>query len=65
MLSNVTHFFIVHFLGAPRTLDRNEPALSLQVLLPLALQKELSAAIWLVRTRDLLKLATGNMFLFI
>ena len=56
-----THFriFVVHFLEAPWALDWNEPTLSLQVLLPLALQKKLGAAILLVRAWDLLELARG------
>jgi hypothetical protein len=64
MLSKFAHFFVMHFLGAPWALDRNEPALSLQMLLPLTLQKKLRTAILLVRARDLLKLARSNMFLF-
>ena len=55
--SKFAHFFVVHFLGAPWTLDWYKPALSLQVLLPLALQKKLRTAILLVRAWDLLKLA--------
>ena len=54
----------MYFLGAPWTLNRYEPALSLQVLLLLALQKKLGAAILLVRAWDLLELARGNVFLF-
>ena len=56
--------FVVYFLGAPWALDWDEPALSLQMLLPLALQKKLRAAILLVRARDLLELARGNVLLF-
>jgi hypothetical protein len=54
----------MHFLGAPWALNWSEPALSLQMLRPLALQKKLHTAILLVKARDLLKLARGNMFLF-
>jgi hypothetical protein len=64
MLSKVTHFFVVHFLGAPWALNRNEPAFSLQMLLPLTLKKKLRTAILLVRAWDLLKLARGNVLLF-
>ena len=56
----------MYFLGAPWALDwpRDEPALSLQMLLPLALQKKLCTAILLVRAWDLLKLAQHNVLLF-
>ena len=57
IVTMITHFFIVYFLGAPWALDWDEPALSLQVLLPLALQKKLRTAILFVGTWDFLKLA--------
>ena len=62
--SKFAHFFVVHFLRAPWTLHWDEPALSLQMLFPLTLQKKLGAAILLVRAWDLLKLARSNVLLF-
>ena len=64
MFNVFAHFFVVHFLRAPWTLHRDKPALSLQMLIPLTLKKNLGAAILLVRAWDLLKLARGNVLLF-
>ena len=53
-----------YFYGPPWALDWDEPALSLQMLLPLALQKKLCAAILLVGTWYFVEFTRLDVFLW-
>ena len=53
-----------YFFGAPWTLDWDEPPLSLQMLLPLALQKKLRAAVLLVGIWYFVEFTRFDVFLW-